>query len=79
MMKLCDNSKNDTYLIFPDSSSTGIDLLLLRIKLLDWSQRNNIPHSSTVENNEFRVRFERELHYTQFVLQWEHPRYLIVR
>lgn len=75
----CNNWKNDQYLIFPDSGNNGIELLLLRRKLLNWSIHNNIPHTATVENNEFRIRLEQKLHYTQFVLQWEYPRFFIVQ
>lgn len=66
------------YITFPESTDSGVKLLLLRRALIDWTRTNNIPHSAYIEDNEFRVRFEHELHYTQFALQWEHPRFLIV-
>lgn len=66
------------YMVFPDSTHSGIELLLLRRALINWSETTRIPHSVSIEDNEFRVRFEQEQHYTQFALQWEHPRFYIV-
>jgi len=67
------------YVTFPDNSNLGIELLLVRRTLITWSEQNNIPHSVHIENNEFRVRFTLEQHYTQFALQWQGPRFYIVQ
>jgi len=66
------------YLVFPSSTDYGIELLILRRHLLFWSEQNNIPHTCTVENSEFRVRLPKQQHYTQFVLQWQGPEFYIV-
>jgi len=66
------------HLVFPDSTTSGSRLLILRLSLLNWTRSTGIPHEGYVENNEYRVRLPEDQHYTQFALQWDWDRFYIV-
>ena len=71
-------STREHYLTFPGSQATGAHLLLLRYRLIEWSQRANIAIEESVINDEFRVSLPRARHYTQFVLEWTGPEFRLI-
>jgi hypothetical protein len=64
-------------MIFHNSLASGPHLLLLRIHLVEWSNRTGIEHYTTIEQNEYRVYLPNAQHYAQFALQWEHEKFYI--
>jgi hypothetical protein len=66
------------YLCWPKSQQSAAALLLLRYHLIQWSQRADIAIEESVINGEFRVSLPRPRHYTQFVLEWTGPEFMLI-
>ena len=65
------------HIIFPNSMNSGVELLILRKNILDWSQRSGIGYCDYCCDHGWAVELPTLQHYSQFVLQWEHENFYI--
>ena len=66
------------YMTFPDSTDSTPALLMLRVYLVQWSERSGIAHDLQLDKDlGLIVTLPKEQHYTQFALQWEHGEFHI--
>jgi hypothetical protein len=66
------------YMTFPDSTDSTPALLMLRVYLVQWSQRTGIAHDLILDKDlGLVVTLPKKQHYTQFALQWEYDEFHI--
>jgi hypothetical protein len=66
------------YMTFPDSTDSTPALLMLRVYLVQWSQRTGIAHDLQLDKElGLIVTLPKLQHYTQFALQWNHGEFHI--
>jgi len=70
---------NVVYIAFPGATTSGIQLLIARRAVLEWSQRRNCTYSEHYTDDCcYTITFGEERWYTLFLLEWEQPPAYIV-
>jgi hypothetical protein len=63
---------------FPDSADSTPALLMLRVYLVQWTERTGIEHDFRLDKElGLIVTLPKKQHYTQFALQWDHGEFHI--
>ena len=65
------------HITFPYATQSGVDLLLARRAVLEWSQRRACPYQEFY-NPDYCITLEQRSVYTLFALEWELPPAYIV-
>jgi hypothetical protein len=65
------------HITFPTATQSGVDLLLARRAVLEWSQRRACPYQEFY-NPDYCITLEQRSVYTLFALEWELPPAYIV-
>lgn len=61
------------YMTFPEAADSSPALLMLRVYLVQWSERTGVEHDFRLDDiRGLIVTLPQEHHYTQFALQWEY-------
>ena len=62
----------------PQDESYGFVLNLIRIDIVDWATRYNIPYTQKTVKYTHRLAFNDERHYSLFSMTWQGVDYRIV-